>query len=258
MIPKAFFFFAMGLLVIGCKAKASFENGVKQPPSHAPFTVLLKKHVDDRGGVDYEGFLEDRQALGDYLKILQNNPPNTNQWNRDDQIAYWINVYNAYTIELILEHYPLKSIKDIAGGIPFVNTPWDIKFIEIEGETYDLNNIEHGILRKHFDEPLIHVAVNCASVSCPKLLNEAYEGKSLNDQLKQQASYYINQSGKNSISGKDWALSRILKWYGGDFKERYGSVEGFVRAFAQKPLADDPDISYKEYNWNLNLPEAMK
>lgn len=258
MMNKVFLFFALGLFLIGCKAKASFENGVSNPPSHASFTELLQKHVDDRGGVDYEGFLKDRKALGNYLKVLQRNPPNKQEWSEEDQIAYWINVYNAFTIELILEHYPVESIKDIAGGIPFVNTPWDIKFIEIAGETYDLNNIEHGILRKHFEEPLIHVAVNCAAISCPKLLNEAYEGSTLNSQLERQAAFYINSSGKNDISGDNWELSRILKWYGGDFKKRYGSVEGFVRAFAKGSLSENPDISFKEYDWNLNMPGAMK
>lgn len=257
-MTKTLFFFLLPLLIMGCKAKASFDNAEKEPPSHASFTELLKKHVNDRGGVDYEGFLADRELLGSYLKLLQAHPPNSETWTDSDQIAYWINVYNAYTIELILEHYPLQSIKDIAGGIPFVNTPWDIKFIEIGGETYDLNNVEHGILRKYFDEPLIHVAVNCASVSCPKLLNEAYEGATLNRQLERQADFYVNQSGKNDISGESWNLSRILKWYGGDFEDRYGSVEGFIRAFADKPLAEEPDISFKEYNWDLNSVEAMK
>jgi len=258
MMNKAPLFLAVLLFMMGCKAKASFENAAVDPPSHASFTHLLQKHVDNRGGVNYEGFLEDRKLLADYLKLLQNNAPDKENWSEEDQIAYWINVYNAYTIELILEHYPVTSIKDIAGGIPFVNTPWDIKFIEISGETYDLNNIEHGILRKHFDEPLIHVAVNCASVSCPKLVNEAYEGATLRAQLEKQADFYINSSGKNEISDKNWQLSRILKWYGGDFKDRYGSIEGFVRAFAKGELAENPDISFKEYDWNLNVPAAMK
>lgn len=258
MIRKTISVFAIVLLLVGCKAKASFQNGAGEPPSNESFTKLLQKHVDERGGVDYEGFLEDRAELKSYLKLLQNNPPNSASWSEEDQIAYWINVYNAFTIELILEHYPVESIKDIAGSIPFVNTPWDIKFIEMGEETYDLNNIEHGILRKHFNEPLIHVAVNCASVSCPKLRNEAFEGARLKSQLEEQADYYVNYSGKNDLNGDNWALSRILKWYGGDFKDRYGSVEGFIRAFARGKISTDPDISYKEYNWNLNTPEAMK
>lgn len=258
MIHKYFYLLFAGLLLMGCKAKASFDNGVAEPPSHLAFTQLLEKHVDDRGGVDYEGFLNDRTDLESYLDQLRSHPPNEEKWAKEDQIAYWLNVYNAFTIDLILDHYPVESIKDIAGGIPFVNTPWDIKFIEIGGETYDLNNVEHGILRKYFDEPLIHVAVNCASVSCPKLLNEAYEGSSLKKQLEKQASFFVNESGKNDINGSDWKLSRILKWYGGDFKDRYGSVEGFIRAFATGDLPDYAEIEYKEYNWKLNVPEAMK
>lgn len=241
-----------------CGAQASFDHSTSEPPSHKAWTQLLQKHVSPEGYVDYAGFKKDESDLDAYLTTLQNHPPNAAVWSTQEQIAYWINVYNAFTIKLIMDHYPVASIKDIAGGIPFVNTPWDVKFIEIGGETYDLNNVEHGILRKQFNEPLIHVAVNCASVSCPRLRNEAFEAERLTEQLKDQADYFINRSGKNEISPKQWKLSKILKWYGGDFKERYGSAEGFVRTFSRQSLADEVDIDFLEYNWDLNTKENFQ
>jgi hypothetical protein len=250
------FLFTFGFL--HCGANASFEQSSVEPPSHKEWTLLLQKYVTEEGYVDYAGFKSDESELDSYLETLQKHPPNASVWSKEEQISYWINVYNAFTVKLILDHYPVASIKDIAGGIPFVNTPWDIKFIEIGGETYDLNNVEHGILRKQFNEPLIHVAVNCASVSCPRLRNEAFEAERLTDQLKDQASYFINRSGKNQISENALQLSKILKWYGGDFDDRYGSAEGFVRAFAKQAIADEVEIDFLEYNWDLNTQENFR
>ena len=123
-----------------------------------------------------------------------------------------------------MDYYPVAGIKEIKNGIPFINTVWDIKFINIEEATYDLNNIEHGIIRKRFDEPRIHFAVNCASVSCPRLRAEAYRPDKLEAQLTDQARYFLRNPVKNKISSDKLQLSKIFKWFKGDFKSVGESV----------------------------------
>src|SRR5688572_6814246 len=168
-------FFLVSAFTLAAQSKA---------PSHEAFTRLLKKHVSNQGKVNYSGFIKDSVELSAYLNTLRKNPP-AKSWSREEHIAYWINAYNAFTIELIIKYYPVKSIKDIGSSIqiPFVNTPWDIKFIQIGKDKLDLNNIEHGILRKRFFDPRLHMVLVCASKSCPILLNEAYEAKTLDSQL---------------------------------------------------------------------------
>jgi hypothetical protein len=246
-------FLAVAFIFSSCSAKSTFKNATGDPPSNKMYNILLKKYVTDDGVVDYAGLKEEEGKLDEYLDLLSNNPPNKDSWSRNEQIAYWINVYNAFTLKLILKHYPVESIKDIAGGIPLVNTPWRVKFINIKGEEYHLDNIEHGILRKDFNEPFIHVAVNCASVSCPKLRNEAFEAEKLERQFIDQADFFINHSGKNTISEDKLVLSKIFKWYGGDFD----SVVDFVREYADKEFSEDPTIEYADYNWKLNSPKYM-
>ncbi|HKL40494.1 MAG TPA: DUF547 domain-containing protein, partial [Cryomorphaceae bacterium] len=132
-------------LVAACSGVGDVQSDSK-PVSHSTWDSLLKKHVNDQGMVDYKGFINDSTKLNRYLDLLENNHPNEKNWTRDERLAYWINAYNAFTIKLVTKHYPVESIKDIGSSIniPFVSTPWDIKFIEIEGKEYDLNNLEHG------------------------------------------------------------------------------------------------------------------
>ena len=167
-------------------------------------------------------------------------------------MAFWINVYNAFTVKLIVLNLPVKSIKDLGGSIYKVNTPWDIKFIKIGSKTYDLNNIEHKILRKKFKDPRIHFALNCASVSCPKLRNEAYVSSKLNKQLDEQTKYFINNSGKNIIKGDEAQLSKLFSWYRMDFKDGDGTVIDFINRYSNKKIDVRAKISYLEYDWNLN------
>jgi len=180
-------------------------------------------------------------------------PPDQKVWSKKDHLAYWINLYNAFTIELILRHYPLESIKDIGSSIqiPFVNSPWDVKLIEIDGKKYDLNNVEHSILRKKFDEPRIHFAINCASISCPILRREAYVSEKLDEQLEEQAAAFINDSQKNVISKNKIQLSRIFKWYGGDFTDEVDLIS-YINQYSKIKIEDGTNISYMEYNWSLN------
>jgi hypothetical protein len=218
-------------------------------PSHEPFTRLLKKHVSNDGRVNYKAFMADSAALANYLNLLSANPPDKT-WSRNEQIAFWINAYNAFTIKLILRYYPIKSIKDIGSNIqiPFVNTPWDIKFIRIGKDRLDLNNIEHGILRKRFDDPRIHMALVCASKSCPVLLNEAYEPSKLDDQLTQQTTAFLTDTSRNQITSNDPKISMIFKWYAMDFD----NVRTFINKYSPTKISATLEMGYLEYDWTLN------
>ena len=118
----------------------------------------MQDHVDDEGWVNYNGFIQDSLKLDNYLTLISNNHPNNKNWSKEERFAYWINAYNAFTVKLIVDNYPTESIKDVKSGLPFVNSVWDIKFINIEGNEYDLNNIEHGIIRPKFNDPRAHFA----------------------------------------------------------------------------------------------------
>lgn len=221
--------------------------------SHSGFDQLLQKYVDDQGLVNYKGLRSERSRLKSYLAILESNAPQKS-WTRDQKLAYWINAYNAYTLDLILEHYPVESIKDIGSTIkiPFVSTAWDIKFIKIGGKEYDLNNIEHGIIRKDFDEPRIHFALVCAAVSCPKLQNRAYVPEKLDAQLTKAAKEFLNNPSKNSIKNANKAtLSKLFNWYGGDFKKE-GTLIEYINRYVDTKLSKGADIDWMDYNWQLN------
>lgn len=228
-----------------------FTTNAQEHLKHETWTALLAQHVDVEGHVNYKGFKADEKKLDEYLAVLSANHPNES-WDKNDILAFWINAYNAFTVKLIVKNYPVKSIKELGGSIYKVNTPWDIKFIEIGEETYDLNNIEHGIIRKDFEEPRIHFAVNCASVSCPRLRNEAYVGSKVNDQLDDQARYFINNKTKNTIGEKKAELSKIFKWFEGDFTKNGGCVEDFINTYSEVKISKKTKIDYQEYLWELN------
>jgi len=220
---------------------------------HSIFDALLKKHVNERGMINYKGFKADQKDLKRYLDLLSKNPPENN-WSREEKLAYWINAYNAYTIQLILDYYPVKSIKDIGSAIkiPFVNTPWDIKFITLGEKKYNLNDIEHGTIRKQFDDPRIHFALVCAAKSCPKLRNEAFTAAKLDRQLDDQGRDFLNDPAKNVVTPGKASLSKILDWYSGDFKKNGQSVEGWINKYANNKLGKDASISFRDYDWTLN------
>lgn len=229
-----------------------FEKYGAKPTDHSQWTALLAKHVAPNGDVNYKGFIADSVKLNKYLQLLEQGAPNPKTWSKNDQLAYWINAYNAYTVQLIIRNYPLKSIKEIGGKIPFVNSSWDIKFIKIGGTELDLNNIEHGIIRKEFSEPRIHFAVNCASVSCPRLRNEAYEGSKLDAQLTDQAKYFLSNQKKNQLgNGSSIKISKLFKWFKGDFTEKEDLIS-FINRYSKVKVKENADIDYLEYDWNLN------
>ena len=227
-----------------CWTAAPTSNAA--PVSHEIWNGLLKKHVNNAGMVNYKGFKKDQNTLDKYLDILQKNAPNEKSWSKDEQLAYWINAYNAFTVKLILNNYDkgLKSIKDIGSSIkiPFVNTPWDIKFIEIGGKKMDLNNIEHGIVRKQFNDYRIHFALVCAAMSCPKLRNEAFVAERLNEQLEDQGRDFLNDPNKNIVTKTNASISKILAtWYKGDFTKGGTDLVDVLNRFRSQ-----------DYNWALN------
>jgi hypothetical protein len=230
----------------------SFSSFGNEHLTHEGWNKLLQKHVDETGKVNYKGFKADEAALDNYLAVLRKNHPN-DSWKKNDQLAFWINAYNAFTVKLIVKNYPVKSIKELGGSIYKVNTPWDIKFIKIGDETYDLNNIESGIIRKEFNDPRIHFAVNCASVSCPKLRNEAYIGSKIDEQLDDQARYFINKTDKNQIkSAKKAKLSKIFRWYKGDFTDTGMTIIEYINQYADVKLNPNAKLDFLDYDWNLN------
>lgn len=237
---------------------ASFPHAVASSTAsaavdHSAFDKLLKKHVSEKGLVDYKGFKADEKAFTQYLDLLSKNKPGSSA-PKAEQMAYWINAYNAYTIRLILDHYPVQSIKDIGSKIkiPFVTTPWAAKFFSIAGEKMSLDNIEHGILRKKYDDPRIHFALVCASVSCPRLRNEAYTAAKLDSQLDDQGRDFLNNPAKNKVGKSSAQLSKYFDWYKGDWTKNGQTVAQWVNKYSTTKMDANASISYLDYNWHLN------
>tara|TARA_B110000503_G_scaffold143647_1_gene246623 strand:- start:288 stop:1007 length:720 start_codon:yes stop_codon:yes gene_type:complete len=219
--------------------------GVGEPKfDPSSWDKLLQKNVSNQGNVNYEGFKKDHVAFDTYLASISTTKPDGN-WSRNETMAYWINAYNAFTIKLMLTNYPLKSIMEINGG-----KAWDLKFIDIKGEKYSLNNIEHDILRKKYADPRIHFAVNCASVSCPKLSNTAFFADGLDEKLDKAAKEFINNSSKNAITATKAEISKLFDWYKDDFTKN-GTVVDYLNRYLTTKLTTTK-ISFKEYNWSIN------
>jgi len=215
--------------------------------------TLLSHHVTLEGRVNYKGFIKDSILFTTYLRLLSDHHPNDKNWTVSDQKAFWINAYNAFTIKLIIDNYPLQSIKDIGSSIqiPFVNSPWDIKFIQIQNKKYDLNNIEHDILRSQFKDPRIHFAIVCASKSCPKLRNKAFSSLNLESQLNDQAIAFINDFQKNVLNKDQIRISKIFAWFKKDFTEENKLID-FINIYANTTIPVNVTIEYLDYNWALN------
>lgn len=221
------------------------------PIQHDIWDSILNDHVKKDGTVDYKGIIAVRDQFDTYIKLLENNHPNEKNWSRDESVAYWINAYNAFTVQLIMDNYPVSSIKDIKGGITFVSSVWDQKFITIEGHEYDLNNIEQGILRKYYKEPGIHFAVNCASISCPPLANFAFTADQLQDQLDQMTRSFLADPSKNIITSDHLQLSKIFNWYKSDFSDGQ-SLKEYINRYTDVEVDPKAKISYLDYDWGLN------
>jgi len=249
----------LSILLFSCSRShsAKYYKNESQAPSHEIWDTLLKKYVNKDGFVNYKGFLVDKQKLKNYLAVLDKSKPNDKNWTREERLAFWINAYNAFTVKLILDNYPLKSIKDLNPllSIPTVRTIWSKKLFSVGGEKISLDEIEHGILRKRFEEPRIHFAVNCASFSCPVLRAEAYFPSKINEQLEQQAVLFINDDERNIITADNPKISKIFSWFTKDFK-RNGTVIDFLNQYTKDvKIGRGADLDYLDYDWKLNEAE---
>ena len=240
---------------------------------HAGWTALLKKHVVlSEGGrasqLRYAGMASDRALLKAYLASLASLSPQAfASLDRAGQMAFLINAYNAATVELVLTKYPkLSSIKEVAG---FLSNPWKKKFVPLLGSTMSLDQIEHGSLRARgrYDDPRIHFAVNCASIGCPMLREEAYVGERLEAQLAEQARRFMSDRSRNRWNAERRRLevSKIFDWYGEDFALGHQGIDSLGAFMAQYAdvLADAPadrerirarkvEIGFLDYDWKLN------
>lgn len=219
--------------------------------SHQNLTIVLGKYVDE-GSVDYKGLKSDPSGLKQYLSQTSAVTKDQFQtWSKEDQLAFLINVYNAETLDLIIQNYPLKSIKDIdkdSGG------PWEQPYVELWGDKITLNALEHEVIRFEYPEPRVHFALVCAAKGCPVLIDKAYTGKSLENQLETQTSFFISDSQKNSIDtdNKVLRLSPLFDWFSEDFIKKSGSVIDYVNPYFGGRAAPDYKVEYTFYDWDLN------
>jgi hypothetical protein len=210
---------------------------------HRIWDQLLQEYVSSTGEVDYLALKQEPSRLNQYLAQLTRNPV-SDSWSRSQKLAYWINAYNAFTVKLIIDNYPVASIRDI-------QRPWARKFIELGHQKYSLNQIENDIVRPVFQEPRIHFALVCAAKSCPKLLNNAYRSDLLDQQLDDQTHYFLNESGKNQLAENHIQISKLFSWYGQDFKKQ-GSIIDFLNQHSNIEIDSRAKVEYLPYDWSLN------
>jgi hypothetical protein len=253
----------MTLWLLCAPAWAQFDHG------HAGWDALVKKHVrwlpdQKQSRVDYDGFKADRAALKKVLDAMSAVPPaEFERWSREQQMAFLVNAYNAFTVELILTRWPeLKSIKDLGS---LLQSPWKKKFFVLLGEERHLDWIEHEQLRPRYKDPRVHAAVNCASIGCPALRNEAFTAPKLQAQFDDGMQRFMSDRTRNRVAGGKLEVSMIFKWFREDWEQGWLGFHKlddlFVRYAVQ--LSDQPDEQRKlreralspgflDYDWSLN------
>lgn len=231
---------------------------------HSAFDAFLDKYVvvHEHGpnGVHYAKVSDaDRRKLDDYVEAMQQI--DIDGYNRDVQRAYWINLYNAATLQQVLDAYPVDSIRDVGGSL-FSSGPWKKPILKVEGEKLSLNDIEHRILRPIWHDGLTHYGVNCASMSCPDLRAEAYTGEKLYSQLRANARDYVNSAEGVDIDDGRVTASRIYDWYGQDFGGDPQAIVSHLRQYAEPKLSAQLDmlgrIDDYAYDWSLNDEAAIE
>lgn len=233
-------------------------------PDHSIWDRLLKTYItkgnDDLNLVNYKAFKETgRVDLTKYLKLLE--ATDVTKLNRADQYAFWLNLYNAKTIDVVLDHYPVASIRDIdiSPGI-FSNGPWGKKVTTINGIALSLDDIEHKILRVLWKDPRVHYGVNCASIGCPNLATEAYTGEKLDAQLDTGAIGFVNSTRGVKVENGNVTVSKIYSWFNEDFGSSEENILKHIRQYAstdlKKQLEGKADIYDYEYDWALNEPKG--
>tara|TARA_R110002110_G_scaffold415612_7_gene652392 strand:+ start:199890 stop:200747 length:858 start_codon:yes stop_codon:yes gene_type:complete len=239
---------------------STHDQASTQTVDHDDWTRLLQAYVrpSDDGVVrfDYAGLAgADRPALDGYIARLTAVP--VSGLNRNEQLAYWINLYNALTIQVVLDHYPVSSILKINISPGFFSIgPWGKKLVSIEGEAVSLDDIEHRILRPIWRDPRIHYAVNCASIGCPNLIDTAYTADQVEAQLEANAIAYVNHPRGAELRGGALTVSNIYDWFQEDFGGSETGVLAHLRKYARPELARDlklvSDIDSYAYDWSLN------
>lgn len=239
---------AVFLLALAASTGFAFDH------THAAFSAVLKQQVNG-GWVDYAGLKADANPLNDYLdQLAAVSEAEFNAWPEKERLAFLINLYNAATLKLIVDHYPVKSIKDIGG---LLKGPWKQEVVRLFGKVTTLDELEHGVIRKKYDDPRAHFALVCAARGCPPLRPEAYVGARLDEQLDDQGRAFLAQSQKNRIEGGERTiyLSPIFKWFSGDFEKKSGSVLKFIEPYLSekdRSVLSAAKIRYTDYDWSLN------
>lgn len=238
----SFFLFSIGTLT---------QTTYADEQSNEIYANVLGSYVEN-GLVDYAGLKSNPEDLNQYLKQTSSVSKNVfDSWTESEQLAFLINLYNAQTLDLIIDNYPVKSIKDISkksGG------PWEEPVVNLFGEKTTLNALEHEVIRKNYPEPRVHFALVCAAMGCPVLINEPYEGETLESQLELQTKIFLGDNNKNSINTdkKILMLSPIFDWFKQDFIAKSGSVIEFVNPYFDNQANKKFIIKYSHYDWSLN------
>lgn len=221
--------------------------------THAPLDAILTQYVQD-GLVDYGALKAGREPLDRYLETVGAVPlADFQRWKRPEQLAFLINLYNAATLQLIVDHYPVDSIKSIG---TLLNGPWSRDSVLLFGKRISLDTLEHKIIRKNYTEPRIHFALVCAALGCPPLRAEAYQGSLLEAQLDGQVRDFLDTPDKNwlDVDAKRIHLSPIFKWYRKDFEAGGGSLQAFVAPYmAGDASLEGFDVTFTDYDWSLNV-----
>lgn len=211
-------------------------------PSHVGLDSLLQKYVSATGKVNYKGLKSDKEALYAYCQLLSDNPAQ-DAWSKEEKMAYWINAYNAFTLKLVVDNYPTKSIMNFDGG-----KTWDVKRVKLGDKKYSLNQIENEILRPQFKDARIHFAINCAAKSCPPLWNRAYTAEKLDSALEARTRAFVNDQNFNTLTTSKASVSKIFEWYAADF----GDLKKYLNKYADIQLKSSAAVSFNEYDWGLN------
>ena len=224
---------------------------------HAAFDALLEAHVKPDGEgyneVDYASLAADRDKLDTYLDALTGFDPTT--LSEDEAHAYWINLYNAKTLDVILDHYPVESIRRInLGGALFKPGPWSKEILSVNGTDLTLDDVEHRIVRAIFNDPMSHYGLNCASYSCPNLMTDAYTGETLDALLEESGRQYVNHERGVNVRGERITASKIYDWYADDFGgEDALKAHWLTLAEPDKAAAiEAAEIGRYRYDWSLN------
>lgn len=224
--------------------------------SHAGFDSLLGKYVKP-SGVNYAGLKSDIAPLNTYLDVMAAVPESEfKQFSKDQQMAMLINLYNAATLKLVVDHYPVKSIKDIS---PSAGGPWKQPVVRLFGKNKTLDYLENEVLRPNYKDPRVHFAINCASIGCPSLRSEAFQASKLSAQMDEQTRLFLKDTSKNRFDAKNKTLylSSIFDWFKGDFVAKSGSVEKFIAPYVDandRAVIEKGGLTLKntEYSWSLN------